>query len=69
MLGTAQGTAEYLGKSHRNLVRKKGMTDEHFDAAMECLQAALDTYKVSKSVSSQIMDAAISLKSAVLTGK
>ncbi len=64
--GEARDPAGHMRKAHAHLVREAGLTDRHFDAVAEDLQATLEDLSVPADLTAQIMTAVASLRDAVL---
>lgn len=64
--GESVGADSYMRMSHRRLVDRKGLSDEHFDAVTVHLEDSLRELDVPESFIADIMSAAASLKDAVL---
>ena len=64
--GETLGADSYMRMAHRKLVRKHGLKEEHFNAVTDHLRAALDELGIHCGAVDEIVDAAASLKEAVL---
>ncbi len=64
--GETIGADSYMRLSHRNLVRRHGLSEVHFDAVAAHLQSSLEELGLPPGQIQEIMAAATSLKDAVL---
>jgi len=66
MMRKHEGTADYMAKTHRELVLKKGLNGEHFDVMLACLEKAIIDVDLPQNHARVILTAAKALKGAVL---
>lgn len=66
LMETNQGTHDYMRQAHKGLVMKRKLTDEHFDALLECLVQALDESELTPDEAKTIVQSAEHLRDAVL---
>jgi hemoglobin len=64
--GETVGADSYMRMTHRKLVRKQGLTDVHFEAVTNHLRASLEELGLPDHQVAEIVEAANSLKDAVL---
>lgn len=64
--GDTAGADAYMRRSHKGLVKNRGLSDEHFDAVAAHLQATLEQLDVPTHLVAVIMKSATGLKNSVL---
>ncbi|WP_262689546.1 group I truncated hemoglobin [Kordiimonas aestuarii] len=64
--GESVGADSYMRMSHRDLVRKHGLGEAHFDAVSAHLESSLVELDVARPLVNDIMSAVLELKNAIL---
>ncbi len=66
LMETNQGTRDYMRQAHKGLVLQHKLTDEHFDALLDCLVKALEESDLTEAEAYTIVQSAEHLRDAVL---